>query len=104
MILYQVNARHVARNVPNTRSSEHTDVCMSLAAQTAEHERVVPTTQSRMTPDGQEQQANVTMRFAKLRALVTRQLDAVRLNDMEVKALVGWGRSCWTSLRTATLI
>ena len=60
---------------------------MSLAAQTVEHERVVPTTQSRMTPPGQEQQANVTMRFADLRARVTRQVDAVRRNDMQVKVL-----------------
>ena len=60
---------------------------MSLAVQTAEHERVVPTTQRRMTPAGQEQQANVTMRFADLRAPVTRQLDAVRRNDMQVKVL-----------------
>ena len=37
---------------------------MPLADQTAEQERVVPTTQSRLTPAGQEQQANVTMRFA----------------------------------------
>jgi hypothetical protein len=40
-----------------------------------------------MTPDGQEQQANVTMRFADLRTRVTRQLDAVRRNDMQVKTL-----------------
>ena len=44
---------------------------MTLAAQSAEQERVVPTTQSRLTPAGQEQQGNVTMRFANLRARVT---------------------------------
>jgi hypothetical protein len=60
---------------------------MPLAAQTAEQERVVPTTQGRLTPAGQEQQGNVTMRFADLRARVTRQVDAVRRNDMQVKAL-----------------
>ena len=32
---------------------------MPLAAQTAEQERVVPTTQGRLTPAGQEQQGNV---------------------------------------------
>ncbi len=34
-------------------------MCMPLAAQTAEQERVVPTTQVRLTPPGQEQQGNV---------------------------------------------
>ncbi len=62
-------------------------MCMSLAAQTAEQERVVPTTQSRLTPTGQEQQGNVTMRFADLRARVTRQLETLKRNDMEGKAL-----------------
>ena len=62
-------------------------MCMPLAAQTAEQERVTPTTQGRLTPAGQEQQGNVTMRFADLRARVTRQVDAVRRNDMQVKAL-----------------
>jgi hypothetical protein len=56
---------------------------MSLTVQTVEHERVVPTTQSRMTPAGQEQQANVTMRFADLRPRVTRQVDTVREEDVE---------------------
>ena len=61
---------------------------MPLAAQTAEQDRaVVPTTQSRLTPSGQEQQENVTMRFADLRARVTRQVDAVRHNDIPVKTL-----------------
>ena len=40
-----------------------------------------------MTPPGQEQRANVTMRFSDLRARVTRQVDTVRHNDMQVKAL-----------------
>jgi hypothetical protein len=64
---------------------------MPLAAQaspqTAEQERVVPTTQSRLTPAGQEQQGNVTMRFADLRARVTRQVEALKRNDMQTKAL-----------------
>ena len=60
---------------------------MPLVAQTAEQERVVPTTQSRLTPAGQEQQGNVTMRFADLRARVTRQLEALKRNDMQAKAL-----------------
>ena len=51
---------------------------MPLAAQTAEQERVTPTTQGRLTPAGQEQQGNVTMRFVDLRARVTRQVDAGR--------------------------
>jgi hypothetical protein len=35
---------------------------MPVAAQTAEGERAVPTTQSRSTPTGQEQQSKVTTR------------------------------------------
>ena len=56
---------------------------MPLGTQTAEQERVVPTTQSKLTPAGQEQQANVTMRFADLRPRVTRQVDVVREEDVE---------------------
>ncbi len=79
-------------------------MCMPLAAQTAEQERVVPTTQGRLTPAGQEQQGNVTMRFADLRARVTRQVDVVREEDVETTEgagvdflaelleLVGWGQ------------
>ncbi len=48
---------------------------------------MVPTTQGRLTPPGQEQQGNVTMRFADFRARVTRQVDAVRHNDIQVKDL-----------------
>jgi hypothetical protein len=64
---------------------------MSLTAQTVEHERVVPTTQSRMTPTGQEQQANVTMSFTDLRVRVTRQVDAVREEDVETTEGEGVG-------------
>jgi hypothetical protein len=60
---------------------------MPLAAQTAEQERVVPTTHGRLTPAGQEQQGNVTMRFADLRARVTRQLEALKHNDIQAKDL-----------------
>ena len=60
---------------------------MTLAGHTAEQERVVPTTQSRLTPAGQEQQAKVTRRFENVCALVTTQLDAVKHNDIRAQAL-----------------
>jgi hypothetical protein len=62
-----------------------TDTCIPVATQTTEGEREVPTTQSRLTPSGQEQKVKVTTRFTNLRTQVSSKLDAVRRNVMNPK-------------------
>ena len=76
-MLDQVYPYHSNRTVPNhNKYTTGTDVCMPLVEDSVSQERVVSTTQTRLTGAGGSQHTNLDApRFAKLREKMMRVLE-----------------------------